>query len=138
MRKTRISWANATWNPVHGCSHAGSPGCDNCYAEVLSLRMGWTKSEWTGENASENVQLKPHKLNEPHRLKQPSRVFVNSMSDLWHKEIPDSFLAEVFKAMTDLPQHVFQILTKRPRRAAKYPGPWTENIWQGVLSLIHI
>ena len=131
MNQTKISWANVSWNPVSGCSRV-SAGCDNCYAEALSLRYGWTKKEWTGENASENVRLKPHKLREPYRLKEPSRVFVNSMSDLWHKEIPDDYIAEVFAVMNDLPQHTFQVLTKRPRRAAKYPGPWRENIWQGV------
>ena len=131
MQKTRISWADATWNPVHGCSKV-SPGCDRCYAETLSLRLGLTKKAWTGENASENVTLKPRKLSEPYALKEPSRIFVNSMSDLYHKEIPDTFIAEVFKVMHECPQHVFQILTKRPRRAAKYPGPWEQNIWQGV------
>ena len=94
--------------------------------------MGLTKKAWTGENASENVILKKHKLSEPYALKEPSRIFVNSMSDLYHKEIPDTFIAEVFKVMHECPQHVFQILTKRPRRAAKYPGPWEQNIWQGV------
>ena len=131
MNKTRIGWATDSWNPAHGCSRI-SEGCDNCYAERLSLNRGLTRLAWTGENAAENVQTKSHKLREPYSLKVPSMVFVNSMSDLWHPQIPDSFLAEVFKVMTDLPQHVFQILTKRPRRAAKYPGPWTENIWQGV------
>ena len=98
----------------------------------MSNRLGLTKKAWTGENASENVTLKPRKLSEPYALKEPSRIFVNSMSDLYHKEIPDTFIAEVFKVMHECPQHVFQILTKRPRRAAKYPGPWTDNIWQGT------
>ena len=71
-------------------------------------------------------------MSEPYGLKEPSRIFVNSMSDLYHKEIPDTFIAEVFKVMHECPQHVFQILTKRPRRAAKYPGPWEQNIWQGT------
>ena len=131
MNVTLISWATNSWNPSHGCSKV-STGCDRCYAERISLQHGLTKKAWTGENASENVQLKPHKLREPYKLKEPSRIFVNSMSDLWHPEIPDTFISEVFKVMNDLPQHIFQILTKRPRRAARYPGPWTENIWQGV------
>ena len=84
------------------------------------------------ENAEANVQLKPHKLNEPYKLKEPSRIFVYSMSDLFHPQIPDNYIAQVFQVMDDLPQHIFQILTKRPRRAAKYPGPWTSNIWQGT------
>ena len=131
MNETKIAWTNITWNPVHGCSKV-SPGCDNCYAETLSLRMGFTKKPWTGENANENVQLKPHKLREPFKLKQPSRVFVNSMSDIFHPIIPDDYIAQVFAVMNDCSQHVFQILTKRPRRAAKWAGEWTENIWQGT------
>ena len=131
MRETKISWASTTWNPVHGCSKV-SAGCDRCYAETLSLRMGWTKKEWTGENAKENVMLKPHKLREPYKYKEPSRVFVNSMSDLYHPQIPDDYLVKVFAIMHDLPQHVFQVLTKRPRRAARWQGEWTPNIWQGT------
>ena len=131
MNETKISWASVTWNPVHGCSKV-SAGCDNCYAETLSLRMGWTKKEWTGDNAKENVQLKPHKLKEPYKLKEPSRVFVNSMSDLFHPLVPSEYIEKVFAVMHDLPQHVFQILTKRPRRAARWQGEWTENIWQGT------
>ena len=109
-----------------------SAGCDHCYAETLSLRMRWTKKAWTGANAKENVQIKPHKLKEPYTWKEPCRVFVNSMSDLFHKEIPDDYLAQVFAVMNDCSQHVFQVLTKRPRRAAKWQGPWTENIWMGT------
>ena len=131
MQSTKISWANSTWNPVHGCSRVSS-GCDRCYAEALSLRRGWTRLPWTGENAKENVQLKPHKLREPYRYKDPSRVFVNSMSDLYHPIVPDEYLAKVFAVMKELPQHVFQILTKRPRRAARWHGEWTPNIWQGT------
>ena len=131
MRETKISWATTTWNPVHGCSKV-SPGCDRCYAETLSLRMRWTKKAWTGANAKENVQVKPHKLKEPYTWKEPCRVFVNSMSDLFHKEIPDDYLAQIFAVMNDCSQHVFQVLTKRPRRAAKWSGPWGENIWMGT------
>ena len=131
MQSTKIPWADSTWNPVHGCSKV-SPGCDRCYAETLSLRLGLTKLPWTGENAAENVNVKPHKLREPYRLKVPSRVFVNSMSDLYHPQIPDDYITKVFDVMCDLPQHVFQILTKRPRRAAKWSGPWSDNIWQGA------
>ena len=131
QQTTKISWTHHTWNPVHGCSKV-SPGCDRCYAETLSLRKGFTKKAWTGENAAENVLLKPHKLREPYKYKEPSRVFVNSMSDLYHPQIPDDYIAEVFAIMNDLPQHTFQVLTKRPRRAARWEGEWTPNIWQGV------
>ena len=118
MNQSKISWTDKTWNPTSGCSKV-SAGCDNCYAETLSLRMKLTTKAWTGENASENVTIKPHKLKEPYALKQPSRVFVNSMSDIFHPIVPDAFIADVFQVMNDLPQHTFQILTKRPRRAAK-------------------
>ena len=131
MRESKISWTTTTWNPVHGCSKV-SPGCDRCYAATLSLRYGWTQKEWTGENAKENVMRKPQRLREPYTYKTPSRVFVNSMSDLYHPQIPDDYIAQVFAVMNDLPQHTFQILTKRPRRAAKWKGEWTPNIWQGV------
>lgn len=131
MNNTLISWADSTWNPVSGCSRV-SAGCDNCYAESISLRFGWTKKPWVGENAAENVVIKPHKLKEPYKLKQASRVFVNSMSDMYHPQVPDDFISQIFEVMNYLPQHVFQILTKRPRRAAKWPGPWSENIWQGT------
>ena len=131
MQSTKIAWTNITWNPVHGCSKV-SDGCLNCYAETLSLRRGWTRLPWTGENASENIQLKPKKLREPYRLKEPSRVFVNSMSDLWHPLIPDDYITQVFQVMNDLPQHVFQILTKRPRRAARWQGLWSDNVWMGT------
>ena len=131
MRESKISWTTTTWNPVHGCSKV-SPGCDRCYAETLSLRYGWTKKEWTSKNVKENVQLKPHRLKEPYKYKEPSRVFVNSMSDLFHPQIPDDYIAKVFAVMNELQQHTFQILTKRPRRAARWEGEWTPNIWQGV------
>ena len=131
MQETKISWATVTWNPVHGCSRV-SAGCDNCYAETLSLQRGWTKFPWTSENAEVNVQTKPHKLKEPYRWKKPCRVFVNSMSDLFHPRVPDDYLEKVFEIMIDLPQHIFQILTKRPRRAGRWTGPWEHNIWQGT------
>ena len=131
MNETKISWTDATWNPVHGCSKV-SAGCDNCYAEALSLRYGMTKAPWTTENAGENILLKPHKLREPYRLKEPSRVFVNSMSDLFHPRIPADYREQVFDVMRELPQHIFQVLTKRPRGAARYPGEWRPNIWQGT------
>jgi len=131
MNKTQISWCDLTWNPSSGCSKV-SEGCLNCYAERISLKFGHTKKTWTGKNAAENVQIKPHKLKEPYKLKKPSRVFVNSMSDLFHPKIPKDFVDKVFKVMRDLPQHTFQILTKRPRRAASYRGEWSDNIWMGT------
>jgi len=131
MNQTIISWTDVTWNPTHGCSHV-SEGCRNCYAERISRQKRLTSLPWTERNASHNVLLKPHKLREPYRLKTPARVFVNSMSDLFHPQIPDDYIAGVFAVMNDLPQHSFQVLTKRPERAATWPGPWSPNIWMGT------
>ncbi len=128
---TKISWTNETWNPTTGC-HKVSDGCRYCYAETLSLRFGWSKKPWTAPNAKENVIEHPSRLRKPYTFKQPSRVFVNSMSDLFHPNVSDGFIARVFEVMNDLPQHTFQVLTKRPERAAQWPGPWSENIWMGT------
>ena len=131
MNSTAISWTNVTWNPTHGCSRV-SEGCRNCYAERLSLQKGFTKLPWTAPNAAQNVLLKAHKLRDPYKLKESSRIFVNSMSDLFHPLIPTDYRAKIFAVMQDLPQHTFQILTKRPELAAMWPGPWPGNIWMGT------
>jgi protein gp37 len=131
MMSTLISWTDETWNPTTGCSRV-SDGCRHCYAEALSLRYGWSTKPWTHVNAAENVILHPDRLRKPYSWRTPSKVFVNSMSDLFHEQIPDDFVAQVFAVMNDLPQHTFQILTKRPERAAAWVGPWTPNIWMGT------
>lgn len=128
---TIISWTNETWNPTTGCSRV-SEGCRNCYAERLSLRYGWSKKPWAANFAAENMKLHPERLKKPYTVKKPSRIFVNSMSDLFHPLIPDEFIRQVFEVMNTCLQHVFQVLTKRPERAASWPGPWTPNIWQGT------
>lgn len=128
---TIISWTNETWNPTTGCTKI-SAGCKNCYAERLSLRFGWSKKPWTHANETENIKLHPNRLSFPAKLKKPSRIFVNSMSDIFHRHIPDDYIAQVFAVMAENPQHVFQVLTKRPERAAQWAGPWTENIWMGT------
>jgi protein gp37 len=145
---TSIEWTDVSWNPVHGCSHV-STGCKHCYAETLSLRYGQTKLPWTARNATENVMLKPHKLREPLSKagpwKQPCMVFVNSMSDLFHEQVPFKYITRVFETMMEAEQHTFQVLTKRPERmlayfeyVADYMGlaladlvPWS-NVWLGV------
>lgn len=109
--KTGIEWTDATWNPVTGCTKL-SPGCDNCYAENIALRFAGTKAYPNGFE----VQLRPDKLSQPLRWKKPRRVFVNSMSDLFHKDVPDQFIAQVWATMMLAPQHTFQVLTKRPAR----------------------
>lgn len=134
---TKISWTDETWNPVSGCSHV-SEGCRNCYAERLSRRFKYTAKPWTAQNAAENVVLHPERLDAPRHWKTPRRVFVNSMSDLFHENVPFEFVGDVFLMMRKCHQHIFQVLTKRPERmlkfldasvfsAAAYP-----NVWLGV------
>lgn len=131
MNETNIAWTDTTWNPVHGCSKV-SAGCDNCYAERISNRYNHTEYPWDAEHAEANVMLKPHKLEEPYSVKEPSRIFVNSMSDLFHTQVPDEYVREVFAVMRNCPQHIFQILTKRPGRAANMTLEWPENVWMGT------
>lgn len=127
MGKSKIEWTDAVWNPVRGCSIV-SAGCTNCYAMRYAHRFssrgfpyeGLTKAThggpvWTGE-----VRTVPGVLDVPIRWKRPRRIFVNSMSDLFHEGVADEFKDQVFAAMALAPQHVFQILTKRPERALAY------------------
>jgi protein gp37 len=135
-----IEWTDATWNPVTGCSKV-SAGCTNCYAERLSHRFKWTDKPWNAAYAAENVKLHPERLEEPLRWRKPRKVFVNSMSDLFHEQVPFEFIARVFDIMAQTPEHTYQILTKRPARMkefieqyvpenlAPYPLP---NVWLGV------
>ena len=87
---------------------------------------------WTAPNAPANVVCRPERLSKPRSFKAPCRVFVNSMSDMFHPQVPDDFVSKIFDVMNDLPQHTFQVLTKRPERVATWPGSWTPNIWQGA------
>jgi protein gp37 len=116
--KSRIEWTDATWNPVTGCSKV-SPGCAHCYAETLSLRFGWSQRPWLPAYAPENVILHPERLDQPLRWRQPRRVFVNSMSDLFHELVLDAFVHAVFERMRHANWHSYQILTKRPERMAR-------------------
>ncbi|MDJ0403930.1 phage Gp37/Gp68 family protein [Rhodococcus erythropolis] len=111
--KTGIEWTDATWNPVTGCTKV-SPGCDNCYAETFSERFRGTPGHYF--EGGFDIQLRPDKLDQPLRWKRPRRIFVNSMSDLFHKDVPDEYIAKVFAVMALAPQHTFQILTKRHAR----------------------
>ncbi len=119
--KSKIEWTDATWNPVIGCSKV-SPGCAHCYAEALTLRFAATWKvpglRWTPANASKNVMMRPERLEQPLRWGLSRMVFVNSMSDLFHEQIPDGYIARVFAVMAAARQHVFQVLTKRPDRMA--------------------
>jgi protein gp37 len=128
---TIISWTDETWNPTTGCSRI-SEGCRHCYAERLSLKFGWSKKPWTAANSKLNVIEHHNRLAKVKTFKPGSRVFVNSMSDLFHAEVSDAFIQQVFDAMASRPDVVFQVLTKRPERAAEWPGPWPANVWMGT------
>jgi protein gp37 len=113
--KTRIEWTDATWNPVTGCTKV-SPGCDHCYAETIAHRFAGTKAYPAGFD----VTLRPERLDQPLRWRRPRRIFVNSMSDLFHDAVPDEYIAQVFAVMALAPQHTFQILTKRHGRMRSF------------------
>jgi protein gp37 len=132
---TPIGWTDETWNIVTGCSKVSS-GCANCYAERISLKNGWSKEKWTPQNAAQNVKLHPERLMKPTKVRKPTMWFVNSMSDWAHDLVPDEFILQMWQVMEACPQHVFQLLTKRPERmlawCQKYrPNP-AKNIWLGV------
>lgn len=114
---TKIEWTDATWNPVTGCTKV-SPGCDHCYAER------WTE-RFKGKGSFTEVTLHPERLARPLKWRKPLRVFVNSMSDLFHDEVPDEYIARVFAVMAATPQHTYQILTKRhARMRSLLSAPW--------------
>ena len=116
---SKIEWTDATWNVVTGCTKV-SPGCDNCYAETFAERWRGTAGHHF-ENGFD-ITLRPERLALPLRWRKPRRVFVNSMSDLFHKDIPDDFIARVFAIMALTPQHTYQILTKRHARMRSLIG----------------
>lgn len=114
---SEIEWTDATWNPVRGCVKV-SPGCLHCYAETFAER--WRGVPGHAYEQGFDLRLVPEKLDEPLRWREPRRVFVNSMSDLFQKGVPATFVAAVFGAMALAPRHTFQVLTKRPARAAAW------------------
>ncbi len=116
---TGIEWTDETWNPVSGCSKV-SEGCRNCYAEGIDKRFNADHKPWTAPNAAHNVRLHPERLDKPLHWKKPRKIFVNSMSDLFHERVPDEFIDYVFAIMALTPKHTFQILTKRPGRMCEY------------------
>lgn len=129
--KTSIEWTEHTWNPAVGCSKV-SPGCAHCYAEVMARRLKAMSVK--GYENGFNLNLLPERLEEPIRRRQPTIYFVNSMSDMFHEEIPDGYLLQVMEVMRQSPQHIFQILTKRAERMAEFfgTGHLPSNIWLGV------
>ncbi len=116
--KSQIEWTDATWNPVTGCTKV-SAGCKHCYAERLWIRLSAPGQPYEGRSFAD-VACHPERLEQPLRWRKPRRVFVNSMSDLFHEAVPFEFIAAVFGVMAASPQHTFQVLTKRPERAAAW------------------
>jgi len=130
--KSRIEWTESTWNPVVGCTKL-SAGCKHCYAETMARRLqaigvvGY-------ENGFSEIRTLPFRLIEPLLKKKPTIYFVNSMSDLFHPQVPESFIDRVFDVMRDCPHHTFQVLTKRADRLADYTMERVvpDNVWVGV------
>jgi protein gp37 len=144
MAETSIEWTDATWNPVAGCTIL-TAGCTNCYAMRMAARleaMGMEKyagttrksggrAKWTG-----HIKLDPASLSHPETWSRPRRVFVNSMSDLFHVDVPADFIRRVWSTMEATPRHTYQILTKRPERMAEVLSrgdfPVLQNVWLGT------
>ena len=136
MGKTKIEWATDTWNPVTGCSKV-SPGCTSCYAETMSHRLSnnpkyalATKADGTWSGV---VSCHPEALDQPVQWKKPRRIFVCSMSDLFHSQVPWDFIVEVFNTMAATYWHTYQVLTKRPGRMAHF----AEHIWPKQANQAH-
>lgn len=141
--KTGISWTDATWNPLRGCTRV-SQGCVNCYAESVAARFSGPGQPYEGLAKMVNshprwtntIMLVRKHLEDPLHWRAPKRVFVNSMSDCFHPDVPDSYVHEIFEVMNAAPRHQFQILTKRPERMKAYcqrfqPNPLA-NVWLGT------
>ena len=126
-----IEWTESTWNPVTGCSKI-SPGCKNCYAERMALRLKAMGS--ANYTSGFTLTLHPHLISLPLEWKRPQMIFVNSMSDLFHEQVPDYFIESAFETMNAAWWHNFQILTKRSERLLKMAPKlnWGNNIWMGV------
>ena len=128
---TAIEWTDATWNPVTGCTKI-SPGCKHCYADRLAVRL---KAMGNPRYANGfDVTLHADQVELPLRWRRPRRIFVNSMSDLYHEAVPDDYIHRVFEVMVRADHHVFQVLTKRSERLPEIAPrlPWPSNVWQGV------
>ena len=130
-----IEWTDATWNPVTGCTKIG-PGCDNCYAERFAERFRGVPGHPYEHGF--DLTLRPDRLSQPARWRRPRMIFVNSMSDLFHKKIPETYLDHIFETMETADHHVYQVLTKRSSRLATYVNrrydrsPAPKHIWLGV------
>ena len=132
---TTIEWTNETWNPTTGCERV-SPGCDNCYALRFAERFRGVHGHYFERGF--DVQLRPNMLGRPGAWKTPRTIFVNSMSDLFHRSIPDSYVDRVMTVIEDHPRHTYQLLTKRPERMRRYfrkrygGKPLPEQLWVGT------
>jgi len=128
---SRIEWTDATWNPVTGCTKI-SPGCKNCYAHRMAHRLHAMGQPRYRNNF--DVTLHPDLLEQPLRWVQPRKIFVNSMSDLFHPDVPEDFIKTAFDVMGQAYWHTFQILTKRSDRLFELAGQltWHDNVWMGV------
>ena len=138
--QSAIEWTEATWNPTTGCDKT-SPGCDNCYALTLSKRlkaMGQPKYQQDGNPRTSGpgfgLTIHPDALDVPRSWSAPRTIFVNSMSDLFHHEVPEPYIHRVFDVITETPQHQYQVLTKRSKRLADVGQKlrWPPNLWMGV------
>lgn len=130
-QRSKIEWTQETWNPTTGCTKV-SPGCKNCYAEVMAQRL-----ESMGARGYDNgfdLTLLPERLRQPLHRRKPTTYFVNSMSDVFHEAIPDTFIRQIFEVIDRAPQHIFQILTKREQRLYQFfhANPIPKNVWLGV------
>ena len=131
--KTAIEWTDATWNPVTGCTKV-SPGCAHCYAEAITLRFRRGGPFLPGKTT---IKLHPDRLDAPGKWRSPRRVFVNSMSDLFHEDVPFDFVRQIFETMETHDRHTYQVLTKRPDRMLDYvrwaqQAHWPRHVWAGV------
>lgn len=129
--RSSIEWTESTWNPITGCTKI-SPGCKNCYAERMALRLK-AMGQPNYVNGF-NLTLHPHALKLPLTWKKPQMIFVNSMSDLFHESVPMEFIQNVFDVMRDASWHTFQVLTKRSKRLIEIDKiiDWPDNVWTGV------
>jgi len=129
--RSAIEWTEATWNPVTGCDKV-SPGCAHCYAETFAER--WRGIPGHPYEQGFDLRLWPERLDHPLRWKRPRTIFVNSMSDVFHEDIPDDYIAQIFDVMRRAEQHTFQVLTKRHERMVDLAPllPWPRNVWMGV------
>jgi len=130
-QQSSIEWTEATWNPVTGCTKV-SPGCAHCYAETFAERFRGVPGHPYEHGF--DLQLRPERIEQPLSWRQPRMIFVNSMSDLFHEDVAEDYIRDVFKVMRKAHWHTFQILTKRSQRLAELAPKlrWPKNVWMGV------